>query len=404
VTFEVRRTENLEEFTEGVLAIGQYFSLEATSDRLERFSKNLPFERMFSARADGQVVGGAGSFQFEVTVPGGAAVPAAGVTVVGTSPTHRRKGVLRAMMRTQLDDVHERGEPLAMLWASDEMIYGRFGYGIASWVGEAAIPREAQFTVPVENRRQVRLVEKDEALSVFPNVWAQVRPHLPGMLSRTTNWWEWRILFDSPETREGGGPKRFVVLERDGTPEGYAIYRHRPKWDHGLPAGEVEAIEAVALDGPATAELWRFLLDIDWATKITAWLLPTDHQLFHLLANPRRMSFRVFDGLWVRLVDVGGALSAREYVGDERVVLEVVDGFCPWNEGRWKLEGGEASRTDEEPDLRCDVQLLGSTYLGAISFSELARAGRLAELRPGAAARADALFAWPRAPWCPEIF
>jgi predicted acetyltransferase len=403
MTFDVRPCGNLEEFSQALLAIGQYFSLEPGSDRMERFSKNLPFERMHAAREDGQIVGGAGAFEFETTVPG-ATVPTAGVTVVGTYPTHRRRGVLTAMMRAQLDDVHERAEPLAMLWASDEMIYGRFGYGLASWVGEAAIPREAWFSVPVENRRRLRLVQKQEAQELFPQVWEQLRPEIPGMLSRTSTWWEWRVLFDSPENRDGGGPKRFVLLELDGKPEGYAVYRHRPKWEHGVPAGEVEVLEAMALDGAATAELWRFLLDIDWAAKITAWLLPTDHQLFHLLANPRRMSFRVFDGLWVRLVDVGAALSARSYTGDARIVFEVADSFCPWNEGRWKLEGGEARRTDEEPDLSCDVTMLGSTYLGAITFSELMRAGRLEERRPGAAAAADALFSWPRAPWCPEIF
>ena len=403
MTFDVQRCTNLEEFSQALLAIGQYFSLEPGADRMERFSKNLPFERMHAAREDGQIVGGAGAFGFETTVPG-ATVPTSGVTVVGTYPTHRRRGVLRALMRAQLDDVHERGDPIAMLWASEETIYGRFGYGLASWVGEASLPREAPFTVPVEPSRRLRLVEKAEAQELFPPVWERLRPQIPGMLSRTSTWWEWRILFDSPENREGGGPKRFVVLERDGQAEGYAVYRHRPKWEHGIPAGEVEVLEAIALDGGATAELWRYLLDIDWAAKVTAWLLPIDHQLFHLLANPRRMNYRVFDGLWVRLVDVGRALAARSYSGEDRIVFDVVDGFCPWNEGRWQLEGGEASRTDGEPDLRCDVAVLGSTYLGAITFSELLRAGRLEELRPGAAAEADALFSWPRAPWCPEIF
>jgi predicted acetyltransferase len=403
VSFDVHRSTNLEEFTEAVLAIGQYFSLDAGSDRMERFSKNLPIERMYAAREDGRVVGGAGSFEFDVTVPG-STVPAAGVTVVGTYPTHRRRGVLRSLMRAQLDDVHERGESVAALWASEETIYGRFGYALASWVGEVSLPREARFTVPVESRRRLRIVEKDEALERFPQVWEHVRPQIPGMLSRTSTWWEYRVLFDSAETRSGGGPKRLVVLERDGKPEGYAIYRHRPEWEHGVPAGSVEVLEAMAFDGPATAELWRFLLDIDWASKITTFLLPLDHQLFHLLANPRRMRYQVYDGLWVRLVDVGAALSARHYTGDGRVVFEVMDSFCPWNEGRWKLEGGEAVRTDEEPDLRFDVTILGSTYLGAITFSELLRAGRLEELRPGSATMADALFSWPRAPWCPEIF
>ena len=334
----------------------------------------------------------------------GASVPCAGVTVVGTYPTHRRRGVLRAMMRAQLDDVHERGDPVAMQWASDELIYGRFGYGLASWVGDASIPREAQFTVSVEHRRRLRLVEKQEALELFPQVWELLRPQIPGMLGRTSAWWESRILFDSPEGRHGAGPMHFVALELDGRAEGYAVYRHRPKWEHGVPSGEVEVLEAMALDGAATAELWRFLLDIDWSAKTSMFLLPVDHQLFHLLANPRRMNYRIFDGLWVRLVDVGAALSARRYAQDGSIVFDVIDSFCPWNEGRWKLENGVASRTEGAADLRLDVALLGGSYLGAIAFSALLRSGRLEELTPEAAARADALFLWNRAPWCPEIF
>jgi predicted acetyltransferase len=403
VTFEVTPCTDLDEFSQAVLAIGQYFSLELSNERIERFSKNLPIERMHAARENGRIVGGAGVFPFETTVPG-AIVPTAGVTVVGTYPTHRRRGVLTAMMRAQLDDIHERGEPIAMLFSSEETIYGRFGYGMASFMGEISLPREARFAVPLEARGRTRLVEREEALELFPQVWETVRPQIPGMLGRSRSWWEYRVLFDSPENREGGGPKRFVVLEADGRPEGYAVYRHRPKWDDGVPVGEIEVIEAIALDGRPTAEVWRFLLDIDWAERVTAWILPTDHQLFHLLAAPRRMRFRVSDGLWVRLVDVGAALSARGYSSDGSVVFEVVDAFCPWNEGRWKLEDGEATRTDAAADFRCDVSVLGSVYLGAFGLTELLRAGRLEELNPGAAARADAMFVGDRAPWCPEIF
>jgi predicted acetyltransferase len=403
MSFDVRLCADLDEYRDAVLGIGQYFSLEASSEWIERFSKNLPLERMHAARENGHVVGGAGAFTFEVTVPGGT-VPAAGVTVVGTYPTHRRRGVLRAMMRTQLDDIHERGESVAMLFSSEEPIYGRFGYGLASFMGEIAVPREAAFSVSFEPRGRARLVEKEEAQRLFPQVWDQLRPLIPGMLARTSDWWEYRILFDSPESRDGGGPKRLVVLEGDGSPEGYAVYRHRPKWEEGVPVGEVEVVEAIALDGRPTAELWRFLLDIDWAARTTAWLLPIDHQLFHLLAAPRRMKFRVGDGLWARLVDVGAALSARSYAADGRLVFDVVDGFCSWNEGRWKLEGGEATRTDADPDLRCDVSVLGSVYLGAFSLSELVRVGRVEEVTPGAAARADAMFLSSRKPWCPEIF
>jgi predicted acetyltransferase len=145
-------------------------------------------------------------------------------------------------------------------------------------------------------------------------------------------------------------------------------------------------------------------LDVDWTAQAVAYLLPVDHQLFQVLATPRRMRFRVSDGLWARLVDVGAALSARTYAAEGEVVFDVVDSFCPWNEGRWKLIGGRATRTDEPADIRCDVSVLGSVYLGAVSFTELARAGRLEELTPGAATRADAMFGWARKPWCPEIF
>jgi len=231
-----------------------------------------------------------------------------------------------------------------------------------------------------------------------------VRRGIPGMLGRKRTWWELRILFEPPGGGSEGGPKRFVVLEKDGRPEGYAIYRHKPKWENGVSNSELEVIEAIAHDGRPTAELWRYLFDIDWAARITAWLLPVDHPLFFLLATPRRMRYRVFDGVWARLVDVGAALSARGYATDGTVVFDVIDEFCSWNEGRWRLSDGRAKRTKASAQLRCDVSALGSVYLGGFSFSELVRGGRVEEVRRGAAARADAMFASNRAPWCPEIF
>jgi predicted acetyltransferase len=403
-TFKVTPCANLDEFGQAVFAIGQYFGLEPTEERMERFSKNLPIERMHAAREDGVIVGGAGAFPFELTVPG-SVVPTAGVTVVGTFPTHRRRGVLRALMRAQLDDVHERAEPLALLWASEDTIYGRFGYGMASVSGEISIPREhSAYARPLERVGTLRIVDAEEALRLFPRVWDKVRKETPGMLGRTRNWWEFRILFEP--TGGGGeeGPKRFVVLEKDGRPEGYAIYRHKPKWEDGLSDSELQVIEAVALDGRPTAELWRYLLDIDWSARTTTHLLPPDHPLWWLLASPRWMKLRIGDGLWVRLVDVEAALSARGYAADGAVVFEVRDDFCPWNAGRWRLSGGRAKRTTATPQIRCDVTALGSVYLGGFTFSQLVRGGRVEELRRGAAARADAMFATPRAPWCPEIF
>ena len=404
MSFRVKPCKNLDEFGQAVFAIGQYFGMEPTEERMERFSKNLPIERMHAASENGTIIGGAGAFPFELTVPGGV-VPTAGVTVVGTFPTHRRRGVLRTMMRAQLDDVHARGEPLALLWASEDTIYGRFGYGMASQCADVSIPKHhSAFARPLEREGTLRIVAADDALKLFPRVWDDVRRRTPGMLARTRNWWELRVLFEPPGGGAEGGPKRYVVLERDGRPEGYAIYRHKPKWEEGLSNAELQVVEAIALDGRPTAELWRYLLDIDWSAKTTASLLPVDHPLWWLLATPRNMRQRVGDGLWVRLVDVGAALSAREYAADGAVVLDVIDEFCPWNTGRWRLARGRAKRTTSAAQLRLDASALGSAYLGAFSFSELVRGGRVEELRRGAAARADAMFAAERAPWCPEIF
>jgi predicted acetyltransferase len=186
--------------------------------------------------------------------------------------------------------------------------------------------------------------------------------------------------------------------------QGYAVYKTTPAFESFVSNAKLEVIEAVGATGQATAEIWRFLLDVDWTGTIEAALLPADHPLFLLLANPRRARYTRWDGLWVRLVDVGAALSGRAYAAEGTVVFDVHDSFCPWNEGRWKLAGGSAARTDEPAEIELDVDALGSAYLGAVSFAELHAALRVQELSPGALARADAVFAWRPLPWCPEIF
>jgi predicted acetyltransferase len=404
VTFEVRPTADLGEFQEAFLAIGQYFGAEANEERIERFTQSLPVDRMHAAHVDGSIVGGAGAFPFELAVPGGS-VSCAGISVVGVYPTHRRRGVLRAMMRAQLDDVRERGEPIAALWASEETIYGRFGYGLASLAGEIRVPREyGAFATPFEPRGVVRIVDPEQAVELMRPVFERAFAQTPGMFRRDQKWWENRVVFDPPDRRGGAGPKRFALLELDGEPAAYAIYRHEPKWEEGVSQGKLIVVEAVAATAEAERELWRFLLDVDWVATIEAFLLPVDHPLWFLLASPRRMRMRIGDGLWVRLVDVGEALSARSYADEADIVFDVGDEFAEWNTGRWKLSGGACQRTDEEPDLRVDVQALGSVYLGGFTFAELQRGQRIEELREGAIARADAVFRTDRAPWCQEIF
>jgi predicted acetyltransferase len=309
------------------------------------------------------------------------------------------------MMDTQLQDVHERGEPIAALWASEETIYGRFGYGIASWCGEVKIKKEwSAFARPLERKGKTRFVTPAEALELFPPVWAALRAQRPGVFSRTKEWWELRTLRIPDE--EKANPRRFVALDVDGETQAYAIYRTHAGFEAGLSNARTEVIEAIGSTPQATAELWRFLLDIDWTATFEAGLLPPDHPLFLLLANPRRVVYQMIDGLWLRIVEVGAALSGRAYAGDGSIVFDVRDAVCPWNEGRWKLEGGSAARTDESAELALDVDAFGSAYLGAVSFAQLRGSLRVEELVDGALARADSLFGWRLRPlpWCPEIF
>jgi predicted acetyltransferase len=165
----------------------------------------------------------------------------------------------------------------------------------------------------------------------------------------------------------------------------------------------VTVVEALGDSPRATAAIWRYLLDIDWMAHVRAILLPLDHPLLLLVAEPRRLRLSYRDGLWIRLVDVGAALAARSYATPGSVVIEVVDRFCPWNAGRWRV-GEAVGRAASEVELRCDVTALGSAYLGGFTWAQLARALRVEELRPGALAHADALFRSDCAPWCPEIF
>ena len=400
--FDVRPAGDTEEFGRALYGIGQYFGAPPTEEQLGRFTQVLPVERMHAAFEDGEIVGGAGAFPFQLSVPGGE-LPCGGVTVVGVYPTHRRRGVLRTLMHAQLQDIHERGEPIAALWASEETIYGRFGYGLAAWCGEVRIKREwTAFAQPLERRGRARFVEPEEARELLPPVWEALMQQRPGVFRRSPAWWELRRTRMPDE--EKANPKRFVVLELDGTVQAYAVYRQFPDFEGGVSNARLEVQEAIGVTPQATAEIWRFLLDVDWYATLEASLLPVDHELFLLLANPRRMGFRKGDSLWVRLVDVGAALSGRTLTGSSSVVFDVRDAVCPWNEGRWRVAADGAARTDDAAEIALDVSALGAAYLGSVSFTELRNGLRLEELADGAVARADELFGWRPAAWCPEIF
>lgn len=232
----------------------------------------------------------------------------------------------------------------------------------------------------------------------------------PGIFARSSGWWQNRTLTDPDWRRGSGGELQCAVLEpaghpdpNEGRPTAYALYRMNC-FERGLQSGAVAVIEAVGESPQATGAIWRYLLDIDWMTRVRAGLLPLDHPLLLLLAEPRRLGFSLRDGVWVRLIDVRAALSARSYRPQGCVVIEIADEFCPWNAGRWRIGCDGVDHTDDAPALRCDVTALGSVYLGGFTWTRLARALRVEELAPDAVAQADGIFEARSAPWCPEIF
>jgi predicted acetyltransferase len=331
------------------------------------------------------------------------------VTMVSVQPTHRRRGVLTAMMRRQLDDVRAAGEPLAVLTASEPGIYGRFGYGLATeqLIVHADTTRVTlQLPDGVDGVR-LRLVPAEEALEQCEAVYAQRVAGRPGMLARQPGWAHRPLLRGDWPSQEVG-ETLCVLAESEGRVTGYARYAVKPEWDVTGPHGSVLVRDAEALDPVSYAALWRHLFGVDLTSTVQAWNRPTDDPLLHLVSDMRRCALRVRDGMFVRLVDVGAALQARRYAAPVDVVLEVGDAFCPWNEGRWRLTGDAAGarceRTGDAPDLALSVRELGSAYLGGSTLAALAGAGRVRELRPGALAEASAAFRAPCAPWLPHGF
>jgi len=378
------------------------FADEAREEDFQRFQKTLVRERFWTAYDEGTPVGTAADFPFRLTVPGGE-LAAGGVTWVAVLPSHRRRGILTQLMRRELDDLHERGEPLAVLWASEAAIYGRFGYGMAAphYEMDADSTRFALRDDPGPQGK-VRILPLEDGVEPCMHVYERLRGEIPGFIARDREWWEEFRLADPEHWRRGASPKYVAVVEIDGDPSAYAIYRIKNEWTEGFAKGVVRVVEALAASTTGERELWRFLFGIDLTVRVDTRLDPGS-RLPLMVLDARSLHAKLMDGLWLRLVDVGAALAGRSYATDDQVVIEVSDEFCPWNAGRWRVGRG-VERTDADADLELDVADLASPYLGAFSFTRLAAAERVRELRDGALARADALFRTPRPPYCPEDF
>ncbi len=378
------------------------FAEELRDVDFDLFRPEIPADRVFGAYDGDTPVGITASIAFEMTIPGGLA-PCAGITWVGVMPTHRRRGVLTGLMRQQLDDLRTRGEPLAALWASEPVIYGRFGYGIAAPAAAMeAVHAGFAFRDDPGPTGTVRLLTKEEARKLFPPIYERARLQRHGMMSRSEARWNGRV--EDPEHwRDGASPKYYVLVELDGQGEAFSMYRVKQKWERGMPQSELVLVDAIATSTEATRELWRYLFGVDLIAKVSLWNYDPATPLFLMVRDARRLQLKVSDGIWLRLVDVGEALKRRSYAGDGSVVLEVTDEFCSWNEGSYRA-GEDAGPSKDAAELRLSAADLASAYLGAFSFERLAAAGRVEELAEGAIARATALFRTPLPPWCPEPF
>ena len=395
---EIRNIDR-EEVDAYMVSVTRAFGGQPVEEIMAMYRPHIVPERSLAAFDDGEIVGGAEWFPSEVVVPGGT-LGMAGVSGVGILPTHRRRGLLTRMMDRQLTEFHEAGIPLAGLFASESIIYGRFGYGAASFSEKWSIARQhTSYARPFEAKGRLRFASKEEVREIFREIDRRAMAGRPGALPLRPA--DLDIMLADPELFRGGASAFFhVVYESEGGADGFATYRLKDE--------TVQVSSLMSVTDEAHAALWRYCFDIDLRTTTEARRRPVDDPLPWMLADPGRLKREVFEDLWLRLVDVTLALAGRSYSRDGGLVLGVADPFCPWNEGTFELEasggGAECRRSTRSPGLVLSAADLAAAYLGGVAFSTLARAGRVEERKHGALEHADAMFAHRPLPWSPYSF
>jgi predicted acetyltransferase len=390
-----------------------------SAEAIEQERLIFEFDRSLAAFDGDAIVGTAAAYSFRLSVPGGIA-DAAGVTFVSVLPSHRRRGILSAMMRHQLADIAGRGEAIAALFASESGIYGRYGYGCASGQlrltirrGEGALSAAAAASAGRDHGSvRLRAAAPTELRTELAKVYDSAVPHRPGMMARDERWWQ-SMLADPEFVRRGMTSLKCLLADDGSGPRGYALYRTKADWaEDGLPFGSLSVRELIAADATTTAALWTDLLTRDLIGEVVARQRPVDDPLLDMLADRRRARAYLTDGLWIRLTDVPAALRQRRYSCAADVVIEVTDELLPANAGRWRLgcpgpaDGGTTSceRTTAAADIVLPVAVLGAGYLGGTRLGALATAGLVTERKPGALARLSAAMYSDPAPWCPSMF
>ena len=389
------RTVNPDEFFQWVWAEARAYGNRLNIDP-EILRPHFDLDRSIAVFDQGNVVGGAHSHKLEMAVPGSLAV-VAGVANIAVQPTHTRQGILTRMMHHQINGIHERGEPLAALFASESVIYGRYGYGMSSFREQWTIERQHnRYARPYDTPGRMVFVDPANITNDLPEVFRRSTKDRPGVFQKSGYLWEREK--QAPEHRQGGqGGLFYIAYEDGGRIDGYAKYR--------TSGNTLTVNELMATTTEANAALWRFCFDLDLVTRTEAERRPVDDPMLWMLADPRQLQRITRDGLWLRLVDVAESLELRSYMESGRLVLEVRDDLCSWNQGCFELEaspeGATCRPSTASPDLTVTVAGLASAYLGAASLTKLFQAGLVEERTSGALLRADRLFATRLAPWTP---
>lgn len=333
----------------------------------------------------------------QLSVPagsGGRLVPMAGLTWVGVHPDHRRRGVLSAMMRHHVEQTHREGVALSGLHASEPVIYGRYGYGVACQSATLSVSRGTTFTAPGLDE-QVAALETRLAPETGPELARRTREcelrvavALPGSAVGDEDYYA-AVLRESPERLRDKEPRRMLFVRRDGVDVGLAAFRRQHKWEHHRPQGIVE-VHALIGEPAARLALLRRLVDLDLMATVRLPEVAVDDAIWQWLGPRSASDVAPSDNLWLRVVDLASALPLRSYAGECDVVVELDDPFAPWQAGRWRIvvSGGEgrAERSDAAADVRLPVAALGAAYLGGTNLVARQRAGLLPETRPGAVA------------------
>ena len=367
-------------------------------------------ERLWAAWDDRVLCGTFRSWATELTVPGGARLPAAAISGVSVLPTHRRRGILRGLAAAEHSASLERGEPISVLYASEYPIYGRFGYGPATlestWTLDvAATGFRGDAPAGRVTLEQPSEATRDACRTVF-DAWRLGRP---GEIRRRDVSWDYDLGLRT--SAWGEDPKGFVVVHRalDGAVDGYARYHAESRWEQRQPRNQLIVDELHGLDPAARAALWRFLASMDWVASVKAARRSPADPLPWLLDNARAAALsEVGDGLWVRLGDLPAALEARRYATHDRLVIEVAGDEPSGSHRRVELDGGPDGATcrptTKDPDLTLPAAALGAAYLGGPRLRDVVLGSGFEAHTTGALTRADAMFRGDDPPWCSTFF